>query len=43
MANPRPREMSGQEFLEAMAMIDEKAGRFIIGYMQILIDGGGAA
>jgi hypothetical protein len=43
MANPRPRAMSDQEFVEALAVIDEKSRQFIIGYMQLLIDGGGAA
>jgi len=39
----RPRAMSGQEFVAALAMLDEKSRQFIIGYMQLLVDGGGAA
>jgi hypothetical protein len=35
--------MSGQEFIEALAMIDEKNRQFILGYMQLLVDGRGAA
>jgi hypothetical protein len=43
MAKPRPRAMSDQEFVEALAIIDEKSRQFIISYMQLLVDGGGAA
>jgi hypothetical protein len=35
--------MSDQEFVEALAIIDEKSRQFIISYMQLLVDGGGAA
>jgi hypothetical protein len=35
--------MSSQEFVEAMESLDEKNRQFIISYMQLLIDGGGAA
>jgi hypothetical protein len=42
-ANPRPRVMSDQEFVEAMKQLDPKAREFITGYMRLLLDGGGAA
>ena len=42
-ANPRPRAMSNQELVEAIGSLDEKNQQFIISYMQILVDGGGAA
>jgi hypothetical protein len=35
--------MSNQELVEAIGSLDEKNQQFIISYMQILVDGGGAA
>ena len=38
-----PFAYTSEEFVEAMKQLDPKDRQFIIGYMQTLIDGGGAA